>query len=233
MINGYLERELKHNISNHEIFECLTKQDIQDLQKIKASLSDLPLNNILIEFDIERINNSKLLNMYPYNSTENKFIWDRFVAIQVLKAIRKKHNEDISYLEEQEDIIYNSTDEKCLETIFANSNAGINSDGVKQLISITNTVYRMHFIIKECKNKSLYEAVSSYLDSQAVIMIYCDDKFMIKVKPEGYRKAHWIWNVYDYMFFDGFNDGMESAKLRNEKVLSDNPKQMEKKYEEV
>jgi len=221
MINRYLEKEIKENISINEIFES---QKVEDLEEIKKIYNQTPTTNILIEFDIEKINKSKLLNMYSYNSTENKFIWDRFVAIQVLKAIRKKHNDDISYLEEQEELIYNCNEEEYLETIFTNSNAGINSDGVKQLMSITNTLYRIHFIIRECENKSLYNAILAYLDIQPV-MVYTDSNFKVKkVKMEDLEE-HNIWDVYNYTIYNGLEAGIKSAKYRT--------KQKVKKYEEV
>lgn len=216
MKNKYLERELKQSvldIPGHEIFENVGEED---LEKIEEKIKHYPFTNLVIDFDIQKINNSKLLNMYPFGSKESIKIWDRLVAIKILKRIDK--NRDNTYLEEQEEFIYNATEEEYKEVMFANSNAGIGSNGVKLLMSITNTAYRLYFIIKECKNKALYNAVSSYLDDKVNdTVVCCEGSFICKVKQDEYIEEQWLWDIYDYKIFDGFNEGKESSKLRKEK----------------
>lgn len=206
MKNKYLKIELEKlvlDISGHQIFENV---DEQDLEELKEKIKQFPFTNIVIEFDMEKINNSKLLNMYPYGSKESIEIWDRFVAIEISKIL---HNVD-----NKENCIYNMTEREYLEE----KDNLVTSNHVKFFISIVNMPIRIYFIIKGCKNKVLYSAISSYLDEQVhETMICCDDKFILKAKDE--NKEEWLWNLYDYKFFDGFNDGMESSKMRSNKVL--------------
>lgn len=221
MRNKYLERELTNNFSEHEIFENIEEKDMEET---KRKIKCLPFANILVEFDMEKIKNSKLLNMYPQGSEESIKIWDRFVAIQIWKSFHKKEEN------EQENIILNGTEEEYLN----NEETLPNSDGFKLWTSIVNMVVRVHFVIKDCKNKDLYNAVCSYLDDKIhATMIYCDSAFVCKVKQDEYQEKQWLWNIYDYKIFDGFNEGMESAKIRARKILPDKPKQMVKTYEKI
>lgn len=222
MINKYLERELKENFSSNEVFECLPKED---LEQIKNFLNQTPLADLLVEFDEEKLKNSKLLNLYPHDSEENIKIWEELVAIKILKAYLEKFKGNTTDLAEQEEFIYNRTEEEYKMMLSANGNARINSDKIKSLIYMTNTAFRLNFVIKGCKNKSLYNAVSSYLDDkQPTTMIYCNDNFIFKVPSNEHSEKKWPWDVYDYIFFDKFNDGIESSKMRSNKVLN-------KKYE--
>ena len=231
MDNKYLERELDKDILEkiqHEIFENVNKKD---LDKLKEKIKDLPFKNIIVEFDMEKINNSKLLNMYPYGSSKSLNIWDQFVAIQVLKAFKKEINDEIEYIEKEEDIIYNAGEKEYLESAIITY-----SNGVKFLFGMMNMLIGIHFIIKE-NNKALCNAVSSYLDEDSPItMIYCNNNFIYKVKNKDSLKENWLWDIYDYKLFDGFNEGIDSKKIRKEKVTPDKPKQLTKvlnKDEEV
>lgn len=221
MINKHLERELKNIISKHEVFEV---QTYQDLNSIDPFLKNNKISTeVLIEFDDEKIANSRLLYTFPYNSYENNLIWDQFIAIQVMKKLRIALNLDYDYdLEEQEQIIYNSSK----ETYFNYEKDFTSSNDIKTLISMVNTPIRLHFLIKWYRSECLFDALSTYLENNLpfTTMIYSGVSFNVKKlhQPEHIEKE-----LPNYVLFNKFETGKSSVKIEIKE------KQKVKRYEEV
>lgn len=215
MNNKYLERELKHNLSTNEIFEC---QTCHDLDNIRTFLKENKLlTEVIVEFDSEKIKNSRLLRTFQYESYENDLIWEQFVAIQLMKELRKELNMKVnSDLDEQEQIIYNASKEsymayeKCMPT----------SNDVKELISMVNTPIRLHFLLRWCNDKCLCDSLMKYLIKGLCFstMIYSDRYF----NSTQFEKQE-VGIEYYYIKFNKLEEGS----------YINNSKQKVKKYEEV
>ena len=209
MNNKYLERELKTNISNHELFECQTGDD---LDNIKTFLEKRNLiTEIIVNFDTEKIENSLLLNIFPYESEENRLIWNQFVAIQIMKELKKELKLEVDKdLEEQETIIY----KKSKEDYFNYEKSIPTSEDIKMLISIVNTPIRIHLILKWYSNKYLHKEILEYLKNNLNFntMVYSDRYFEEIENDE-----------ISYIKFNKLEEGININK----------EKQKVKKYEEV
>lgn len=227
MINKFLERELKQNKTNHEIFK---NQKYGDLRKVKEILENKnSLQDILIEFDIDTINNVHLLYCFPYDSYDQKRIWEHFVSIEIMKKLEEKYlvNSDHDLSEEEKYIlsgnIDNTEDYLKVEEVLLNRN-----DVLETIKNLNLLDLRLHFLIRWCKSSCLCDEISNYLreDLPFVTMVYSDYPFYtVQVKPDGYKEKHYIWEVYDYIEFNEFNEGCSSNKTRRKKVLPDIPKQ--------
>lgn len=204
MNNKYLERELKTNISNHELFECQTGDD---LDNIKTFLEKRNLiTEIIVNFDTEKIENSLLLNIFPYESEENRLIWNQFVAIQIMKELKKELNLEVDKdLEEQETIIYKGSKED-----YFNYEKNIpTSENIKMLINIVNTPIRIHLILKWYTNKYLHNAISEYLehDLKFNTMVY-SDRYLEKI--ENSKISYIKFNKLE----EGININKEKQKVK-------------------
>lgn len=209
MNNKYLERELTKNISNHELFECQTYNDLDNIKPFleKNNL----LTEIIVEIDYKKIENSLLLNIFPYESNENKLIWRQFIAVQIMKELRKElYLKRSKELEEQETLIYKGTKEDYLNY---QKTIPIDCD-IKELISLVNTPIRIHLIIKCYNDKYMYEAISEYLESDLCFntMVY-SDRYLTQLEK----------NKIKYIKFNKLTEGK----------YIDSSKQKVKKYEEV
>lgn len=221
MINKHLERELKNNISKHEIFEVQTYQDLNSIEPFLKN--NKIFTEVLIELDDEKIANSRLLYTFPYNSYENNLIWDQFIAIQVMKKLRTVLNLDYDYeLEKQEQIIYNSSK----ETYFNYEKKFTSSNDVKTLISMVNTFVRLHFLIKWYQGECLFDALSTYLENDLpfITMIYSGVSFNAK---KLHQSEHIEKKSPNYVLFNKFEAGKSGVKIETRE------KQKVKRYEEV
>ena len=208
MNNKYLERELKENIVDCEIFECQTYHDLDNIKNFLKQ--NQLLTEVIVEFDIDKIKNSTLLHLFPYESQENQLIWNQFVAIQILKELNNQLNiANNSDIEEQEHLIYNEREDgylnykKRIPTI----------DDVKKIISKNKTPIRLHLLLKWTNDKDLYRTVVEYLTNN----IY----FNTMIYSNSYFKEFETKDGINYLRFIKFEEGYY---INNQKV---------KKYEKV
>lgn len=208
MNNKYLERELKENIVDCEIFECQTYHDLDNIKNFLKQ--NQLLTEVIVEFDIDKIKNSILLHLFPYESKENQLIWNQFVAIQILKELKNKLNiANNSDIEEQEYLIYNEREDSYL-----NYKKRIPTiDDVKKLISKNKTPIRLHLLLKWTNDKDLYRTVVEYLTNN----IY----FNTMIYSNSYFKEFETKDEINYLKFTKFEEGYY---INNQKV---------KKYEKV
>ena len=226
MKNQWLEREIKENQQNHELFTHQRKEDL----KIGRSLIEKESpQDILVELKKENILDKEMLYEFALELDENEKVWDHFVAIETMKATNQKYpGVDVSDLESEEFFLKGNNREAYLaverdlitkEEVFET----IEKLGVPNL--------RIHFFIDGCYSSYLTDALSAYLADNLAFhtMIYSDAAFYTcQVQPEGYSNKVWLWSVYDYVKFDRDNKGIQSSKMRTKKILPD--KGTEKTY---
>lgn len=226
MINKYLERELKENLLNHEIFEHQANEDLTSIRTFLDQGSSL--TEIIVEFDGEKIANSKLLYTFPYDSYKNNLIWEQLVAIQIMKQLGNKLNKNFrSNLCEMESLIYESTKEDYL--IYKDKLP--TREDIMRIIGSSNTVIRLHFIIQYLHSDSLCDELSKYITGYyPITMIYSDCEFYTEsVRVQNHEPKISIYDACNYFLFREFEEGENSKVI----MMEQERKQKVKRYEEV
>lgn len=227
MINKNLERELKENKTNHEIFKNQKYADLKNVKKVLEIQNST--QDILIEFDNKMLNSICLLYCFSHDSYELKRIWEHFVSLEIMKELEKKYSikSDHDLLEEEKYIrngnVDNQEDYLAVEEILIDRN-----DILETIEGLNIPNLRLHVLIRGCKSAYLCDEISNYLADNLpfITMVYSDCPFYtVQVKPDNYKDKHYIWGVYDYIEFNEFSEGNHSSKIRRKKVLPDSSKQ--------
>ena len=235
MINQYLEKELKYNKKNHEIFQNQEYRDLKEVAEILHTQSNF--NDLLIDFSPENHGRIPLLYSFPYESYEHKRIWEHFIALEIMKNLTEKYQVDIGHnLKEEELLLQSGNIDKKEKYLNQEENIVDRNDVLDTIKKLNIPNLRLHFLIRWCKTSPLCDEISNYLEDNLpfITMIYHDFPFYtVKIMPDGYEKKHWIWEIYDYIKFDGLKQGTDSRKARIKKVLPNIEKQKVKKYEKI
>lgn len=235
MINKHLEKELKYNKKNHEIFQNQEYRDLKEITEVLHNQSNS--NDLLVEFSPENHGRIPLLYTFPFDSYEHKRIWEHFIALEIMKNLTEKYQVDVGHNLKEEELLLQSGNIDKQDNYLNHEENIVNRNDVLTTIKELNLPnLRIHFLIRWCKSSSLCDEISNYLEDNLpfITMVYHDFPFYtVQVKPDGYNERHWIWEVYDYIKFDELEQGVDSSKIRIKKILPEREKQKVKKHGNV
>lgn len=207
MINKHLERELRENTTDHEVF---SEQNYEDIETAKKLLNQqVHTNDILVDFD------SILLRKLPISyfsrnlsMCDQKIKWEHFVAVEIMKRIKEKYKIETDHdLEAEEKYVYTSNEEDYLSVreILINRD-----DIIESLKDLKLPNLRIHFFIQSNHIQELIDEISTYLIEELPfsIMIYSTDFLLIEAN-----------SYIEYCrYYKGERIGNKKSKKKSKKI---------------
>lgn len=225
MENKILLRELENKENVHEIFEHQISKDVKELAKV---IKKEHPNDLLVVFNpeeywekVEKII-SKETEEYRYGKTKNSAlvqqtamkILDQYIALKIFENLSTKNTPLNLFFNEDRLNIFKRGDFVAYEMF---KDKIPNSDEVKEILTLDeNAPTRIHFIVNGIKSNSLCDALCTYLDNSTTFAtrIYLSPNGMYTATVKRNGKPVFLWEAYDYMIFDGGEEGYKPEPYR-------------------
>ena len=225
MENKILLRELENKENVHEIFEHQISKDVKELAKV---IKKEHPNDLLVMFDPKEYKDKvekiifKETEEYRYGKTMNSAleqqtamkIVDQYIALKVLENLSTKNTPLNLFFNENRLDIFKRGDYVAYEMF---KDKMPNSDEVKEILTLDeNAPNRIHFIVNGIKSNSLCDALCTYLDNSTTFAtrIYLSPNGMYTATVKQNGKPVFLWEAYDYMIFDGGEEGYKPEPYR-------------------
>lgn len=225
MENKILLRELENKEKVHEIFEHQISKDLNELAKV---IKKEHPNDLLVVFNTEEYWEkaekiiSKETEEYRYGKTRNYAlvqqtamkIVDQYIALKIFENLSTKNTPLNLFFNEDRLNIFKRGDFVAYEMF---KDKIPNSDEVKEILTLDeNAPTRIHFIVNGIKSNSLCDALCTYLDNSTTFAtrIYLSPNGMYTATVKQNGKPVFLWEAYDYMIFDGGEEGYKPEPYR-------------------